>query len=80
MSIIKDGKAVSIVDGDFKGSTGVVIGYHNHEPITYAVLLDKPVTKVVKNTIDMGGGKKSVMEEEVTFTRIEVDEAHVTAR
>jgi len=79
MPIINNGKPVSITDGEFKGATGVVVGYHNHDPITYAVQLDKSVTKTVRNEADLGGGKKSMTEEEVTFSRIEVPEAAVTA-
>lgn len=76
---LDEGTKVSITDGDFNGNTATVVGYHNHKPVTYAVLLAKPVKKTVSQTVDMGGGKKAVTEEEVTFTRIEVAEAAVAA-
>lgn len=76
---LKEGTSVSIMGGDFKGNTGKVVGHHAHDPITYAVVLDKPLTKTVSRDVDLGGGRKVSESEEVSFSRVEVAEADVSA-
>lgn len=75
---IKDGTKVKIMAGDCKDSNGTVVGYHNHDPVTYAVMLDEPVKKTITRDIDIGGGRKAFETEDVVLSRIEVAEADLS--
>lgn len=76
---LRDGTKVSLIDGEFKGSKATVVGYHVHDPITYAVLLDEPVVREVKQDVNVPGVGMMTKIEMVTFTRIEVAEKDVQA-
>lgn len=78
MTILADGTKVSITDGQFKGLSGTVVGYHNQLPITYAVLLDAPLDTEASNVSRMPDGSTVSKSEKVTLTRVEVAESDLT--
>lgn len=77
--LFDEGDTVLITGGDFKGSSGTVVGWSHvsgragsSPDVDHIIKLAKPVTKTVSKETDVGGGKKIVETEEVSFETAEV--------
>lgn len=81
--LFDEGDKVQITDGQFKGTTGIVVAWAHVssrvEDVVHIIRLDKPVVATVSKKTEVGGGKTMVEEEEVTFEQAEIPASGLSA-